>query len=124
MGPPGGQGEVGQQRLGLPGRQGKGGAPANPGLEAAQEGELEGCHETAGPQRTPTLALRGPRAKSVALQTFNADLDGHVTAPLYARAQRRAHMVTRQELEALRDRYPDLPWPALPPRPRDPRASR
>ncbi len=26
-------------------------------------------------------------------------------------------MVTRQEIEALRDRYPNLPWPPLPPPP-------
>jgi hypothetical protein len=31
-------------------------------------------------------------------------------------------MVTRQELEALRDRYPDLPWPPLPSRPGGARA--
>ena len=44
MRPPGGQSQVGQQRLGLPRRQGEGRARAEPGLEAAQEGELEGRH--------------------------------------------------------------------------------
>jgi hypothetical protein len=31
-------------------------------------------------------------------------------------------MVAQQDLEALRDRYPDLPWPSLPPCPRELRA--